>query len=558
MAPLHIIWPIALFGILAGMVIPAHAQMECSSYRGPCNGGQMNQLLTGPTVTGPTYYTPRKNPLSERPNMTMADVNVEGNAILPREACNSCNWVLGFYSDDNSGGGTTTAATTATNVREANNWADPSGVAQDTASPCYANGKSTSSAYDFLANPMIMHDLHNMTAAGGPDITIPSFTNLISQGYYVYPDLGGVTPSFKDIVSITPSPSTGNITTGSTITFTLTMDEPTTVSGTPTLSLNSGGTSTYASGSGTKSLVFNYVVGAGDSATTLRVTAVNAGPVAPAPAAAVGFNENTYSSNAFATSNVDMTGTFASGFQWYLFNFFGSTPTAANITINGDKSITIGQGGNTYNATLSSAGYLSGSPNFVGTAFGGGAYIQAVIKFNPPAYAGPGFPAFWANALESNLGTSQWPGQAAGYGHSIEADILEYYEGQFSAPLNQYSASLIDWYGSSGNKYGVGTVYTVPQASFSNYNTVAMLWVPATATADGYVNYYWNGSLVSSKSYTQLTNADQPPPSVGTPWAFGIIDQGHLVIETGSNSTYPITIQSVNVWQPNANSNMHN
>ena len=281
----------------------------------------------------------------------------------------------------------------------------------------------------------------------------------------------------------------------------------------------------------------------------------------PPVAAAVGYNKNTFSTNAFSTSSVDMRGTYASGFQWYLFNFFGSAPTAAHITINGDKSIAVGQGGNDYNAALSSAAQIRRSPGYVGTAFGGGAYIEAVVKFDAQAFngIGIGWPSFWTNALESNMGTSQWPGQAAGYHHSIEADILEYFQGQWSDPLNQYSASLHDWYGpsGSGDQYAIGTAYTVPQADFSNYNTVAMLWVPATGTTDGHINFYWNGNLVSTQSYTQLTDADQPPPSASTPWAFGIIDQDHLVIETGSDNTYPITIQSVNVWQASANSNLH-
>ena len=48
-----------------------------------------------------------------------------------------------------------------------------------------------------------------------------------------------------------------------------------TVTGTPTLSLNSGGTATYTSGSGTNSLVFTYTVGAGESAANLAITSIN-------------------------------------------------------------------------------------------------------------------------------------------------------------------------------------------------------------------------------------------------------------------------------------------
>ena len=45
--------------------------------------------------------------------------------------------------------------------------------------------------------------------------------------------------------------------------------------GTPTLTLNDGGTATYTSGSGTNALTFSYTVGAGQNTADLAVTAVN-------------------------------------------------------------------------------------------------------------------------------------------------------------------------------------------------------------------------------------------------------------------------------------------
>ena len=63
------------------------------------------------------------------------------------------------------------------------------------------------------------------------------------------------------------------------VTLTVNTSEAVTVNtagGTPTLSLSSGGTATYASGSGTTSLVFAYTVGATDSTSDLTVTALNA------------------------------------------------------------------------------------------------------------------------------------------------------------------------------------------------------------------------------------------------------------------------------------------
>ena len=45
--------------------------------------------------------------------------------------------------------------------------------------------------------------------------------------------------------------------------------------GTPTLTLNDGGTATYTGGSGTNALTFSYTVAAGENTSDLTVTAVN-------------------------------------------------------------------------------------------------------------------------------------------------------------------------------------------------------------------------------------------------------------------------------------------
>ena len=60
------------------------------------------------------------------------------------------------------------------------------------------------------------------------------------------------------------------------MTLTLNLSEAVTVAGgTPTLTLNDGGTATYSGGSGTNALTFSYTVGAGQNTPDLTVTAVN-------------------------------------------------------------------------------------------------------------------------------------------------------------------------------------------------------------------------------------------------------------------------------------------
>ena len=58
--------------------------------------------------------------------------------------------------------------------------------------------------------------------------------------------------------------------------LTLNLTEAVTVAGgTPTLTLNDGGTATYSGGSGTSALTFSYTVGAGQNTAALAATAVN-------------------------------------------------------------------------------------------------------------------------------------------------------------------------------------------------------------------------------------------------------------------------------------------
>ena len=72
------------------------------------------------------------------------------------------------------------------------------------------------------------------------------------------------------------SSGAGDLTTGSAVTLTINLTEAVTVAGgTPTLTLNDGGTATYTGGSGSSALTFSYTVAAGQNTADLAVTAVN-------------------------------------------------------------------------------------------------------------------------------------------------------------------------------------------------------------------------------------------------------------------------------------------
>src|SRR5262245_31470302 len=83
------------------------------------------------------------------------------------------------------------------------------------------------------------------------------------------------------VAQVFVSPRAGNVTStaangtygaGAVIPITVTFNNPVTVTGSPQLALNSGGTAVYASGSGTATLTFNYTVGSGQSSADLDYT----------------------------------------------------------------------------------------------------------------------------------------------------------------------------------------------------------------------------------------------------------------------------------------------
>jgi hypothetical protein len=78
------------------------------------------------------------------------------------------------------------------------------------------------------------------------------------------------------ITDVTSALADGTYTVGQVIPITVTFTKPVKVRGTPTLALNSGGTATYASGSGSNTLTFNYTVADGQKTSDLDYASANA------------------------------------------------------------------------------------------------------------------------------------------------------------------------------------------------------------------------------------------------------------------------------------------
>ncbi|MGL4503498.1 MAG: Ig-like domain-containing protein, partial [Planktothrix sp.] len=95
---------------------------------------------------------------------------------------------------------------------------------------------------------------------GGPFQNGPTGTSVVTFGTFVnLPKVTGVTSNIPN----------GAYTVGNIIPIAVTFSEPVSVTGTPTLALNTGAIATYVSGSNTNTLTFNYTVAAGQNISDL-------------------------------------------------------------------------------------------------------------------------------------------------------------------------------------------------------------------------------------------------------------------------------------------------
>ena len=313
--------------------------------------------------------------------------------------------------------------------------------------------------------------------------------------------------------------------------------------------------------------------------------APSGGTIIPAPASANGFTVHTLSTQSFNTSNVDTAATYASGFQWYIWNYFGHTESPSNISVAG--GILSAHGTTGPNGQIVSAAFKATSPGYVGTAYGCGGYFTAQIAFNSLAVdLTKGHPSWWMFALEhgspgflisGSPTTQQWTGQSINprsYDHYSEIDQFEY--DRVGYPYG-YGGQAVDWYGQFGITCATGyCLYLQPLnqtvrspaagTDWSLYHTIALLWIPAVgggSPTNGSLTFYFDDvQQGSSVSYSQFVNdgVQTPPPTASTPWTFGVIDIQHMILAIGAgiNGSGAINVKSVDVWQNSSACNVTN
>ena len=211
------------------------------------------------------------------------------------------------------------------------------------------------------------------------------------------------------ISAIAESPSSSDLDAGKTVTFTLTTTEAVTVvttGGTPTLTLNDGGTATYSGGSGTNALTFSYTVGAGQNTAALAATAVN-------------LNGGTIKDGAGNAANLSLTGLTQTGPQ-----IDTTAPTVSSVTA------TAGDYGTgqvlTLTLNMSEAATVTGTPTLTLNDGGTASYVSgsgtSTLVFSYTVALGQNTAALQATAVTGTitdlagnaLGSSSLPQTLAG------------------------------------------------------------------------------------------------------------------------------------------------
>ena len=303
------------------------------------SGNAATLSLTGLTQTGPQIDT--TTPVVE----TITDSPSSGDITTGKSVTLKLD--LGENVTVNTSGGTPTLT-----LNDGGTATYTSGSGTDALTFTYtvAAGQETSALVATAVN------LNGATIADGAgNAANLSLTGLTQSG----PQINETTPT---ISSITESPSGGDVSTGNSVTLTLSMNEVVTVNtsgGTPTLTLNDGETATYVSGSGTNALTFAYTVGAADAVAALAATAVN-------------LNGATITDGSGDAANLSLTGLIQSGPQintpvgtWYNQSF----PTQTN-------TFTV-----TFDATPSQLGsdIVIGLGPAAASAYTG---LAAIVRFN--------------------------------------------------------------------------------------------------------------------------------------------------------------------------------
>ncbi|SKD05492.1 hypothetical protein SAMN05445504_9516 [Burkholderia sp. CF099] len=293
--------------------------------------------------------------------------------------------------------------------------------------------------------------------------------------------------------------------------------------------------------------------------------------VVPTPARSAGYVVHTFGSR-FMAGAVDWQDERTANFQWFRGRFFGYPPLDRSAVSQAEREegVVLGDSRRA-NYGIATAAPAKNGEGWVGVAFGGGAYIEAQLRFDPAASRDApqkGWPAFWGMAIEhlAALPAEQWPGQPQGYQRFIEVDIFEYDLTRFGLPEAWYGSALHDWYGHYQHTCTTGYCHhstampdvrmkPPPATDFNRFHKYGFLWIPATAHTPGRAQFFFDGKPIGKPaSWDHLT--DRMPELEMRSAGFSVLDRNHLVLILGSGRAQPMTVRAVDVWQASDAANL--
>ncbi len=264
-------------------------------------------------------------------------------------------------------------------------------------------------------------------------------------------------------------------------------------------------------------------------------------------------------------TSIDVHRSQSPAFKWYTTPFFvpGSQKFAPSlITINNGILTLEGAPNGTGDGMIATAAPAKNLQGWVGRVFGGGAYFEAKIAFDPATVdTKNGWPSFWSMSIEhmAGKGEDQWQGLAKGYSHFIEDDFFEYDIASFHGQ-NSYGVTMHDWYGiwkktcppafcqinttsAGGSKFNNSAIMPSQDIDWTKFHVIGQLWVPSNKTnSTGYVQNYFDGIPTSKVSWDMSGNPIHPPQ-------FSIMDTSHLVVILSTGIKQPLHVDWVRVWQ---------
>jgi hypothetical protein len=259
---------------------------------------------------------------------------------------------------------------------------------------------------------------------------------------------------------------------------------------------------------------------------------------------------------------IDVNNSGVGGYNWCMDKQFWAKPSAPN-------SVAMTPDGLVLSASITTAclSGVRGSP-MQGRAWGGGAYFEAAITFNPGLViaANGDWPAFVGLSWEMAGDRDQAAKQPSGYVHYGELDVMEYgffnYAGQ-PPNLNYYWQTLHDFYG-----YPVSGTLSPPQIENNNVSAISAspggiagphrygaLWISGRRNRPGSVQAYFDGVPMGGPVTTGLVTwpggkGNVTPPTDET--VFSIFDLQHFFLGLQGSAIAPITVRNVQVWQTTA------